>query len=63
VERTAEASRFQAALSMADLGVRLMRQTLRRRDPDASDAEIDARLGRWLTGRPLDAVGRVRSSA
>ena len=55
-------SRFKAAAAMADTGVRLMRQTLRRRDPDASDAEIDARLTDWLRERPMDAPGRVLRS-
>lgn len=40
---------------MAELGIGLMRQNLRRRDPRASDTEIDAALRRWLTGRPMDA--------
>jgi hypothetical protein len=60
VNRPAEVSRFEAALAMAELGVRLMRQSLRRRDPDASEAEIDAQLRRWLRSRPPDAEGRVQ---
>ncbi len=50
----------RTAQDMADTGVRLMRQNLRRRHPDAPDAEIDAMLRRWLTSRPLDAPGHVR---
>lgn len=60
---TPEAARFRAALAMADLGVQLMRQTLRRRHPDVSEAEVDARLRRWLVERPPDAPGRLRTLA
>lgn len=56
------ASRFQAAIVMADTGVRMMRQSLRRQDVDASEEEIDARLERWLRDRPMDAPGRVRTT-
>ncbi|HET7486585.1 MAG TPA: hypothetical protein VFJ85_01555 [Acidimicrobiales bacterium] len=58
---TAEARRFRTALAMADLGVALMRQNLRRRHPGASEVEIDARLRRWLADRPPDAPGRPRA--
>ncbi|MGH9165946.1 MAG: hypothetical protein ACRDZW_10600 [Acidimicrobiales bacterium] len=57
MEKSDEAARFQAALAMADLGVELMRQTLHRRHPGDSEEEIEARLRRWRTGRPMDAVG------
>jgi hypothetical protein len=60
VDGTVEAARFQAALAMAETGVRLMRQRLRRDDPDVSELEIDAMLRGWLTGRSMDAPGRVR---
>jgi hypothetical protein len=60
VDTSAEAARFRAALTMADLGVRLMHQNLRRRDPDASAADIEDRLRHWLTSRPPDADGRPR---
>jgi len=60
VERSAEAARFQTALALAETGVRLMRQSLRRRHPAASDAEVDAMLRHWLTSRPMDAPGRAR---
>lgn len=55
MEKTAEALRFQMALAMAETGVRLMRQNLRRRYPHASDAEVDTRLREWMTNRPMDA--------
>lgn len=60
VDPVVAASRFRAALTMADKGVALMRQNLRRRQPDASDEEIDDRLRSWLAGRPMDAPGIVR---
>ena len=44
--------RLRMTLRLHDEGVRLMRQNLRRRHPDASDAEIDRRLGEWLSERP-----------
>ena len=56
MEKTPEATRFQAALAMAETGVRLMRQNLRRRFPDASEAEIDKKLRDWLVSRPLDSA-------
>ncbi|MEO7442783.1 MAG: hypothetical protein ABIW46_04545 [Acidimicrobiales bacterium] len=59
VDPNTGASRFRTALAMADMGVRLMRQNLRRRDPSASETEIDVRLRRWLHDRPMDAPGRV----
>lgn len=37
---------------MADLGVEMMRQRLRRQDPDASEDEIRSRLAEWLQTRP-----------
>ncbi len=50
------------ALDMFSLGESIMRQNLRRSFPDASDAEIEARLLEWLSQRPGaehgDAPGR-----
>jgi hypothetical protein len=44
-----------------DLGVRIMRQNLRRLHPEATEDEIDRRLGEWVQHRPGadggDAVG------
>jgi hypothetical protein len=34
--------------ALHEAGVALMRQNLRRRHPDESDGQIDARLRRWL---------------
>jgi hypothetical protein len=47
-----EPQRFKAALDLFETGVDLMRQNLRRRHPEASDAEIERLLGRWLRERP-----------
>ena len=53
---------FQATLDLFETGLRLMRQNLRRDDPEATDAEIDRRLGQWLRQRPGaeggDCLGR-----
>ena len=42
--------RFLLASEMADFGIALMRQNLRKRFPDETEAQIDARLGKWLEG-------------
>lgn len=47
-----EEQRLRQALAMFDDGVALMRQNLRRRDPDAPEEEIDRRLRAWLQERP-----------
>jgi hypothetical protein len=51
------------ALDLFETGVAMMRQTLRRRHPHASEAEIDERLREWLHHRPGaesgDCSGRV----
>lgn len=52
-------SRFKTAAALSDTGVRLMRQTIRRRHPGASEDEIDNLLTTWLHERPMDAPGRV----
>lgn len=57
------ADAFRATLDLFDTGLALMRQNLRRADPQATDAETDRRLGRWLHQRPGaeagDSPGRV----
>jgi hypothetical protein len=59
------AQKFRAALELHEVGVALMRQNLRRRNPDASAAEIEKLLSVWLRTRPGaeygDAVGRPTS--
>ena len=58
---TDEADRFATAARMAEEGIALMRQNLRRRFPDETEEQIDWRLDEWLADRPLDAPGRVVS--
>jgi thiamine monophosphate synthase len=48
----AAAARLRAALEMFDDGVAMMRQNLRRADPDAAEEEIERRLRAWLRHRP-----------
>ena len=45
--------RLRQAFEMAELGFRLMRQTLRRRFPNATEAAIDKKYAKWITGCPL----------
>lgn len=58
----AAARRFRLALDLFEAGVQMMRQRLRREHPDLPEAEIEARLVRWLQERPGaehgDAPGR-----
>jgi hypothetical protein len=54
---------FQVTLDLFETGVNLMRQNLRRANPQAGEAEIDRLLQRWLAERPGapdgDATGRA----
>lgn len=43
---------FRTTLDLFQTGVDLMRQNLRRRHPEASDEDIERRLGEWLQERP-----------
>jgi hypothetical protein len=56
------AERLRIALDMFGLGESIMRQNLRRRFPDASQTEIEAKIWEWLSDRPGaeygDAPGR-----
>ena len=56
------AHKLRLAFDLFDAGLDMMRQTLRRRYPDESDAEIERRVDRWLHERPGaedgDAPGR-----
>lgn len=56
------ARRLRLAFDLFDAGVDMMRQSLRRRFPDATDAEIQRRIDAWLHDRPGaedgDASGR-----
>jgi len=55
--------RLRATVELFELGVRLMRENLRRQFPDACDVDIEQRLRHWLHERPGaeqgDAVGRA----
>lgn len=53
--------RLHAALEMADTGVELMRQNLRRRHPDSSVDEVDRLLLDWINGRTGDCPGPRRT--
>lgn len=52
------AARFRATLELMETGMALQRQNIRRRHPDASEAEIDRLFDEWLLERPLDGPGR-----
>lgn len=43
-----EAKRLRAALEMRDLGIAMYRQRMRRENPQATDADIDAMVREWL---------------
>lgn len=45
--RTPPAEKLLQALDMMTMSIKLQRANLRRRYPDESDAEIQARLQRW----------------
>lgn len=59
---SAPARRLRLAFELHTAGVALKRQNLRRQHPEASEREISALLGRWLTreGEPPDAPGSPR---
>jgi len=46
-----------ATFDLFDLGVRIMRQNLRRQDAGATDDEIERRLGEWMQHRPGAGFG------
>jgi len=50
---------LRAAIALAEPGVEMKRQNLRRAYPTETAEEIDARLKAWLGDRPLDAPRRV----
>ena len=43
---------FRLTLDLFEVGVQLMRQNLRRSDPQADEEDIDRRLRAWLRERP-----------
>jgi hypothetical protein len=54
---------LRLTFDLHEAGVEMMWQSLRRRFPDAANAEIEARLSAWLHERPGaelgDALGEV----
>jgi hypothetical protein len=52
-----EAQRFRLALDMADAGIGLYRQRMRREHPGANNEEIEAEVQAWLMLRPGDYPG------
>jgi hypothetical protein len=61
------AAKLRLALDLFDSGVALMRETLRRRWPDASDPTVEAAIAAWLRQRPGaehgDTAGRLRDGS
>jgi hypothetical protein len=51
------AERLHTAADLWATGVALQRQTIHRRHPEASEAEVEARLTRWLRERPGAEAG------
>jgi Rv0078B-related antitoxin len=55
---------MRIALDLFELGEKMLRQSLRRKHPDASEAEIEAAVAEWRLRRPGaelgDAPGRLR---
>ena len=50
--KSSNRTRLRQALEMADLGFFLMRESLRRRFPEVSESELDAKYAEWITTRP-----------
>lgn len=57
---------LETTLALYETGVEIMRQNLRRADPEAHEATIEQRLVEWLRHRPGaehgDGVGTPRHS-
>lgn len=51
-ELTPEAERLRSAMEMQEFGVALYRQRMRRENPDATEAKIDALVRSWLIAPP-----------
>lgn len=52
-----EAQRFRLALDMADAGIQIYRQRMRREHPAAGAEEIEAEVQGWLMSRTGDYPG------
>jgi hypothetical protein len=61
------AAKLRLALDLFDSGVAMMRETLRRRFPNASDPSIAEAIAAWLRQRPGaehgDTGGRLRDGS
>jgi hypothetical protein len=57
IDRRLVAERFRLTLDLFELAERMLRQKLRRKHPDATDAEIDAMIAEWLERRPGAELG------
>jgi hypothetical protein len=44
--------RFRIALELFELGENMLRQRIRREQPDVSDAEVERMIREWLSRRP-----------
>ena len=49
--------KMRIAIDLFETAVDLQRQNLRRRHPDATEREIEERLGAWLQDRPGAELG------
>lgn len=58
MRRETPADRLRLAMAMQREGTEMMRRNLRRKHPEASEAELDALLDEWLLSREPDAPGR-----
>lgn len=50
-------ARMQMAFELSELAEQMMRQNLRRRNPEASEEAIEQGIRQWLLGRPEDEPG------
>ncbi len=53
----ARAARLRLSLQMADAGIQIMRQNLKRRHPGEPEPAIEERLAAWLQDRPGAEAG------
>jgi Rv0078B-related antitoxin len=64
LEKLTPVQRLKIAFDLHDFGVKMMRQNLRRRFPEAKDEDVEKKLLEWLRTRPGaehgDGVGRPR---
>ena len=58
VASTPEGRRLLEACEMHELGLDMMRARLRREQPHATTAEIEAIVRAWISDRPYDSPGR-----